>query len=326
MVGDIVAREAYTGKAYYNKNKRVSNPNKPLVDLTMQIRRTLTRPKPESDRVQFEVPALTTHELWQRANSTLRERGRGRGKQGKKIQALFRARLFCPICDKPMAVMRRRNSRSYYYCRARYSRWLKDPCPYNRFVPATWDNEIWQEICKMLKNDLWIEQQLAVELDRSKEIEKLIKLQDHNINTYQGKIRKVVEGFEGGLYTLEEAKFRKQKSQEAIKTAQLEINTLKEQLNADGFTPDAVKGLRLELKNLQNKNMDEASFEERLDLVARLGIKVYPSEDLKSRRIKCGVDIREVQKTGEQEGLAKVVYGSPSCSIYRTFRAEFAFV
>jgi len=46
-------------------------------------------------------------------------------------------------------------------------------------------------------------------------------------------------------------------------------------------------------------------------LVARLGIKVYPSEDLKSRRIKCGMDIRGIQKIGEQEGFAKVVYGRP---------------
>ncbi|MFC1961850.1 hypothetical protein ACFLWN_02250 [Chloroflexota bacterium] len=54
------------------------------------------------------------------------------------------------------------------------------------------------------------------------------------------------------------------------------------------------ESLRLELKSLQNRNVAEASFEERLDIVARLGIKVYPSEDLKSRRIKCSVDIREM--------------------------------
>jgi len=163
----------------------------------------------------------------------------------------------------------------------------------------------------MLENDLWIEQQLAVEFDRSNDIEKLIRLQEHKINTYQGKIRKVEEGFEGGLYTIEEAKLRKQKSQEAINAAQVEIDTLKKQLNASGFTLDGIENLRLELKSLQNRNMEEVNFEERLDLVARLGIKVYPSEDLKSRRIKCGVDIRGIQKTGEQDGFAKVVYGRP---------------
>ena len=55
---------------------------------------------------------------------------------------------------------------------------------------------------------LWIEQQLAVELDSSGEIEKLIRLQEHKLNTFQGKIRKVEEGFEGGIYTLEEAKLK----------------------------------------------------------------------------------------------------------------------
>ncbi len=90
----------------------------------------------------------------------------------------------------------------------------------------------------------------------------------------------------------------------------MEIDSLKRQ-NGNSFTPDGIERLRLELKNLFDRNMAEASFEERLDLVARLGIKVYPSEDLKSRRIKCGMDIRGIQKTGEQEGFAKVVYGRP---------------
>ncbi len=77
------------------------------------------------------------------------------------------------------------------------------------------------------------------------------------------------------------------------------------------FTLAGVERLRLELNNLQDRNLNEANFEERLDLIARLGIKVYPSEDLKSRRIKCGLDIKSVQKSGEQDGFAKVVDGRP---------------
>jgi hypothetical protein len=240
MVGEIVAKESYTGKAYYNRTHRVPNPNKPLGDLTMEIKKTLTREKPESERVPFEVPAITTHQLWERANNALRERGRGRGKQGKKIQALFRGRMLCPLCGKPMAVMRKKKTgRIYYYCRARYSSWLKDPCPYSRSIPGTWDNGIWQEICERFKNDAWIEQQLAIELDNSQKIEKLIRLQEHKINTYQGKIRKAEDGFEGGLYTLEEAKLRKQKSQEAIDIAQKEIDNLRRQIG-NSFTTDNI--------------------------------------------------------------------------------------
>ena len=36
----------------------------------------------------------------------------------------------------------------------------------------------------------------------------------------------------------------------------------------NGFTPDGVEQLRLELKSLQSKNLKEAGFEELLNLVA----------------------------------------------------------
>jgi len=74
---------------------------------------------------------------------------------------------------------------------------------------------------------------------------------------------------------------------------QAEIDTLKKQIG-NGFTPDGVEQLRLELKSLQSKNLKEAGFEERLNQCGKLNIKVYPSEDLKSRRIKCGMNIHDI--------------------------------
>ena len=64
------------------------------------------------------------------------------------------------------------------------------------------------------------------------------------------------------------------------------------------------------LKNLRNLNLEETTFDERLDLVAKLGMMVYPSEDLNTRHIKCGIDIRGMSNLGEQDRFAKVVYGS----------------
>lgn len=52
----IAGRRCYTGKAEYNANGRVPNPEKPLGDLTMGIKRTLVRPKPDNEKVVFEVP------------------------------------------------------------------------------------------------------------------------------------------------------------------------------------------------------------------------------------------------------------------------------
>ncbi len=49
--------------------------------------------------------------------------------------------------------------------------------------------------------------------------------------------------------------------------------------------------LRRELNALRNRHLDEASFQERFDLIAKLGIKISPSEDLKSRKILCQLNI-----------------------------------
>jgi hypothetical protein len=49
--------------------------------------------------------------------------------------------------------------------------------------------------------------------------------------------------------------------------------------------------MRMELKTLRDRNLDEASFEERLDIISKLGIKVYPPEDLKSMRVLCSLTL-----------------------------------
>ena len=162
----------------------------------------MVRPKPDSEKVIFEVPHLTAEEQWLRANRNLRERGRGRGKQGKRIQALFRTRMLFPKCGKPMSVLRKENSdQVYYYCRAHYCAWIKDPCTYNRFVPGTWDQEIWEEITSMLSNDTWLNQQLSAELSHTVDLEKLIRLEQFKINEAKVRVSKVQEGWEKGFYT-----------------------------------------------------------------------------------------------------------------------------
>lgn len=54
-----------------------------------------------------------------------------------------------------------------------------------------------------------------------------------------------------------------------------------------------------------DKNKSEASFQEKLELLAMLGIVVYPSEDLKSRNIKCQLDLVRVKKKGSRKGSQK---------------------
>jgi hypothetical protein len=308
MISRICARECYTGRGIFNKNKRVPNPDKPLENLTDEIPRTLLRPKPETEWHYYEVPQLTTGELKDNANSVLKERGRGRGKEGKKVEALLRGRIFCPVCSKPIAVKRKTNGEVYYHCRTHLSKWKQDPCYYNRFITARWDGDVWNEICCRLKDDQWVDKQINSESKKNGGIEKLIGQQESRISNTVMKIWRVEEGFDGGLYTLKEAKRKKQSYQHVIDTTRIEIERLKDEIR--GFTQHDIDVLRHELQILRDRNLEEATFDERVDLVAKLGLKVFPSEDLKSRKISCRLPL-EI-KTGEREqvGVAKEVFGS----------------
>ena len=233
----IVDRKCYTGKAEYNANGRVPNPERPLGDLTLGIKRTLIRPKPDGEKVIFDVPSLITEEQRVRATKSLRERGRGRLKQGKRIQALFRTRMLYPRCFKPMAVLRKNgnDNQIYYYCREHYCSWIKDPCTYNRFIPGSWDDEIWNEICTILGDDDWIERQLLKETSRSEDLEKLIRMEQLKISHANLRINKVQEGWEKDFYTPEEARDKLNEHRKTIEKAEAEIEKLRDQMTKIGY-------------------------------------------------------------------------------------------
>jgi hypothetical protein len=199
----------------------------------------------------------------------------------------------------------------YYYCRAHYCRWIKDPCTYNQFVPGTWDDEIWEEICAMLRSDAWLEQQLTTELSQSTDLEKLIKLEQLKISQAKLRISKVQEGWEKGFYTPEEVQIKLTEHREAIAKAESEIGRLREQMSNRGLSIFEAELLRQELKELRDRNLRESTFEERANLVAKLGIKILPSEDLKSRKISCRLNLVKENEEREQSGFAKVTFGGP---------------
>jgi DNA invertase Pin-like site-specific DNA recombinase len=321
----IAGRQCYTGKGEYNVNGRVPNPERPLGDLTLGIKRTLVRPKSDSEKVTFEVPGLITEEQWLRANNNLRERGRGRGKQGKRIQALFQNRMLCPKCGKPMSVLLRKkgSDQVYYYCRAHYCSWLRDPCTYSRFIPGNWDDEMWEEICAMMSSDAWLEHQLATELSQNVDLEKLVRMEQLKISQTKLRTSKVQEGWEKGFYTPEEVQAKLTEHREAISRAEFEIARLHEQMSNRGISTIEAELLRRELKCLRDRNLQESTFEERAYLIAKLGIKILPSEDLKSRKISCRLNLAKVNEEREQAGFAKVTFGGDRVTIGRTFELVF---
>jgi Bacteriophage replication protein O len=79
-----------------------------------------------------------------------------------------------------------------------------------------------------------------------------------------------------------------------------------------GFTSDQAESLKKELESLRERNLRQATFAEKGDLIARLGIMIYPSEYLKSRRITCKMNIKMTTGKNDIVGVAKGVFGEPS--------------
>ena len=311
----IVYNHCYTGKHTYNSNMRVPNPKRPLGDITGAVKRTLLRPKPAGEAVEFNVPALISNDLWEKANKNLQRRGRGRGKQGKAIPALLRGRIFCPRCGKPMVVRRKSGKQViYYHCSRHYRSWSPDRCTYRGFVPGNWDEMVWDCVYALLMQDAWLEEYLSNVKDQTEDVEKLIRSEQQKILRFQNKITKIREGFEAGIYSVDDAKVRITGNQDAIGKAEQETRRIREQVNNYSTSTIDSNALRQELQQLATKNLKEATFEEELDIINKLSIRVYPSEDLKTMQVKCGLKlVGEGDNNGsvDENGCGIVMFGLP---------------
>ena len=72
--------------------------------------------------------------------------------------------------------------------------------------------------------------------------------------------------------------------------------------------------LRQELQQLATINLEETTFEDKRDILNKLDMRVYPSEDLKTMRVKCRLKLMiagdENGSSGE-DGCGIVMFGLP---------------
>jgi site-specific DNA recombinase len=161
----------------------------------------------------------------------------------------------------------------------------------------------------MLSNDAWLEQQLAAELSQSADQEKLIRMEQFKISQARLRVSKVQEGWEKGFYTPDEVQVKLAEHRQAIARAESEIGRLRDQVANRSLSAVEAELLWQQLKDLCDRNLQESTFEEKADLVAKLAIKVLPSEGLKSRKIFCRLNLAKVNQEREQAGFAKVTFG-----------------
>ena len=291
LISFLVKNHCYTGNHVYNKAAYVPNPRKPLGDITGAVKKTIRQPKAEEERVSFEVPMLVPAYLWELANNNLAERGRGRGKSGKNIEALLRGRVFCPQCNRVLSIYRDSNYRhlKYYTCATRSQGWKKERCHFPAFRVQWLDDVVWDCVYALMKQPALVEEQLSTSNNdrRIDELTKRVKSLGQKIDQTDAKIRRIHEGYEAEppLYTAKEAEERIRAFRDLIARMEKEQQRLKTLLEQQVMGQKTVDLVHRKLEEVRDENLENANFSEKQDLIAKLGIAVYPSEDHRTVRI-----------------------------------------
>ncbi|MFC1930249.1 zinc ribbon domain-containing protein, partial [Chloroflexota bacterium] len=247
--------------------------------------------KPESEWAKFEVPSLAPERLWHQANLNLAERGRGKGKGGKQIDALVRGRIYCPSCNRLMSIYRDSNYRNliYYICTSRSQGWKHKRCRINSLRIDRIDNVVWDCIYALLKQPEWVYQELSKqESDGNvEELQKRIRLEQQKVDRIQYKIRRIQDGYEADppVYITGEVNEKMGVYRNSISHAEMEIHRLEDIMGQKATNKQTKEEALQILGSIRDTNLENASYDEKRNLIAKLGIKVYPSEDGKVVRI-----------------------------------------
>jgi len=111
-------------------------------------------------------------------------------------------------------------------------------------------------------------------------------------------------------------------SQKIEDKADAEIARLQSIAQVAKQSQETVAAARKALEKLRDINPKTATFQQKAELVARLGIKIYPSEDLTYIRMYCGLDITEPRKVS----CYKTSIASPILIIPREYEKTQAYL
>ena len=117
------------------------------------------------------------------------------------------------------------------------------------------------------------------------------------------------------------AKGRISELQSTISKEDTEIQRLQERLNALGSRAINYDEIKANLRALRDRNLYEASFEDKVDIISKLGISVCPAEDLSTMKVTCQVNLQRLSSQNEKQntkvkddlnkGCGKVMVGEP---------------
>ena len=94
-----------------------------------------------------------------------------------------------------------------------------------------------------------------------------------------------------------------------------------QQTSTNGLNATDIENLQRDLKALAEKKLDGATYEEKQNVISKLNVRIYPSEDLKIMRVKCGVNFIS-ERDGDNIQCGKIIFAPPKGTIPRTGRTR----
>ena len=132
---------------------------------------------------------------------------------------------------------------------------------------------------QMGKDDDGIKKRIRLEQFRTRAAErKMAKIQDDQIS-------------DTPIFTRPEAADKIEELRQVIERATNEMARLESVAQVTKQSQETVEATKIALEKLRDANLESAPFSEKTELVAKPGISIYPSEDLTSIRISCGLNI-----------------------------------
>jgi multidrug resistance efflux pump len=140
-----------------------------------------------------------------------------------------------------------------------------------------------------MKQPALVEEQLSAGNNdkRTEELTKRVKSSRQKIDQAEAKIRRIHEGYEAEppVYTAKEAEERIRALRDLIAWMETELQRLQTLFEQEVIGQKTIDIVRRRLEEVRDENLEKASFSEKQELIARLGIAVYPSEDHRTVRI-----------------------------------------
>jgi len=270
----VLSNEIYMGKWWFNRKETK------WVESGDRMKQVIVRERDRSDWVCVDVPAMISEELFEIAQSILRENKKQFAGRPSKYQYLLKGMLFC-LCGRKMVGSGKRGA---YRCTRNTTPISeeKQGCPYPN--QDLIENTMWDYIKGLMLHperllDEFEERQREAEKKNAFLLEQAEGLQA-DIHKSKVKLDNLLDLFLAEEVDKKTYKRKKKEIKNAIKDTKRELARVRAQLEKEPLTEDH-KAQLLEFCEKMQKGLEIANFEDKRQLLKILDVRVslLPEED-----------------------------------------------